>query len=114
MIQTFPIRIGQRECKLRFGLRAIKRIEDATGFSFFTGRPGHVPPDSLAFALAVLHAGLIADPKPTMSELEDWLDELSFDELEQVFDTVRDALHKTVYRPRSDAEGPPDAPPPSP
>src|SRR5690606_18275090 len=103
----------QRECKLRFGLRAIKRIEDATGFSFFTGRPGHVPPDSLAFALAVLHAGLIADPKPTMSELEDWLDELSFDQLEQVFDAVRDALHKTVYRTRSDA-GPPEAPPPSP
>ena len=114
MIQTFPIRIGQRECQLRFGLRAIKRIEDATGFSFLAGRPGHVPPDSLAFALAVLHAGLIADPKPTMSELEDWLDELSFDQLDQVFASVRDALHKTVYRTRSDAEGPPDAPPPSP
>ena len=113
MIQTFPIRIGQRECQLRFGLRALKRIEEATGFSFLAGRPGHVPPDSLAFALAVLHAGLIADPKPTMSELESWLDELSFDELEKVFDPLRDALNKTVYRTRSNAEDPPDAPPPS-
>jgi len=48
-----------------------------------------------------------------MSELEGWLDELSFDELEKVFDTLRDALNKTVYRARSNAEGPPDAPPPS-
>src|SRR5690606_24543958 len=82
------------------GLRALKRIEEVTGFSFLAGRPGHVPPDSLTFALAVLHAGLIADPKPTMSELEEWLDELSFNEVEQVFDALRDALHKTVYRTR--------------
>src|SRR5690606_41652688 len=100
--------------RLRSSLPPIRPNEDATGFPILACRPWHVPPDSLAFALAVLHAGLIADPKPTMSELEDWLDELSFDQLDHVFASVRDALHKTVYHTRSDAEGPQDAPPPNP
>lgn len=117
MIESHKITIAGRERRFTFGFREGRFIEEKTGFRMLTGQPGHVPPDSIAFFLVVLQAGLLRDGAPSEEEVLDMLDPLSSEEFEELVLAVRAAYEASVFRPREEEEGaedPPEAPPPNP
>lgn len=117
MIESHIIEIKGRKRKITYGFREGRFIEQKTGYKLLTGEPGFLAPDSIAFFVVLLQAGLMRDGAPSEEEVLDLLDSLSLEEYERLVEGVRGALEASVFATREEGEGqadPPAAPPPNP